>query len=128
MSRVLEIPSAARTTTRESRVQTREARWPVTIYSLHESRTNWAKCMSCLSRFRLLRDDWDGDHAVAPSQATIDFTIGQVQKLELCQVDPPDRVSPGVNGTIVFEWQDVRGITVLEFVQPNEIEPRFYPA
>ena len=127
MNKIIEMPNAARTATRVSKAQTCEARWPVTVYSFHKPPVNWNACMNSLKDFRSLRDDWDGDDAIPPSKSTVDFTIDYVQKMERLEVGPPDRVLPGVNGTIVFEWQNNRGITVIEVIQPNDIETRFYP-
>ena len=86
-------------------------------------RSDWDKRMEELEGLRHTQDDWDGQGATAPSSGHLDSAITLAQFLLRHGVDAPSCVVPGVNGTVIFEWQGENGSYLeIEITAPNRVE------
>lgn len=64
----------------------------------------WSAVIDVLLKIRDLRDDWDGDNAVAPTKATVDSALHLAIKFRDLSYRTPVRVVPGRMGSVIFEW------------------------
>jgi len=79
----------------------------------------WEPTVQALVEFQHLGDNWDGQGAVAPSYEQLESAIGLAYTLYQQGVNPPSRVVPGPQGSVIFEWQDPDGTyTEIEQVRP----------
>jgi hypothetical protein len=69
----------------------------------------WEPAVQRMVEFQHLGDDWDGQGARAPSYDVLASAIGLAYTLHQQGVDPPHRVVPGLDGSVIFEWQDPDG-------------------
>lgn len=69
----------------------------------------WEPAVQKMVAFQHLGDDWDGQGARAPSEEMLKSAIGLAYTLHQQGVDPPSRVVPGPEGSVIFEWQDPDG-------------------
>jgi hypothetical protein len=69
----------------------------------------WEPAVEKMVEFQNLGDDWDGEGAQAPSEEVLKSAIGLAFTLHQQGVDPPSRVVPGPEGSVIFEWQDPDG-------------------
>lgn len=69
----------------------------------------WEPAVQEMVAFQHLGDDWDGQGAQAPSEEVLKSAIGLAYTLRQQGVDPPSRVVPGPEGSVIFEWQDPDG-------------------
>ena len=89
----------------------------------------WEPAVQKIVEFQYLGDDWDGFGAKAPSRDLLASAVGLAYLFSEKGVDPPHRVAPGVDGSVIFEWQDPDGTyTEVEVVRPlyaegTRIEP-----
>lgn len=84
-----------------------------------ETGSTWDREFDNLLRIRQLPDDWDGQGAPAPSTELVDSALVLALHLRQSSLPAPDRIVPGVAGTIVMEWQTKRGRCLeLEVVEP----------
>jgi len=67
---------------------------------------SWQKHFDTLDQMAGLKDDWDGDGAIAPSPDLVTSTRELLRDLQNRQVPAPSRVGAGPNGTILAEWQN----------------------
>ncbi|HVC95010.1 MAG TPA: hypothetical protein VND64_15045 [Pirellulales bacterium] len=65
----------------------------------------WEGTVRKLVEFLSLDDDWDGLGAKAASRELLASAVGLAYLLNERVVDPPQRVVPGVVGSVIFEWQ-----------------------
>ncbi len=65
----------------------------------------WKRTTEALRDLGQLTDDWDGQGAEAPRPATTEGARALAAILETKHDVPPDRVMPGVTGTVILEWQ-----------------------
>ncbi len=65
----------------------------------------WEPAVKKLVEFQHLGDDWDGQGAKGPSFELLASAVGLAYLLQQQGVDPPTRVVPGVEGSVLFEWQ-----------------------
>ena len=65
----------------------------------------WEPCVQKLVQFQQLGDDWDGCGAKAPSHELLVSAVGLAHLLRDRSVEAPSRVVPGLDGTVLFEWQ-----------------------
>jgi hypothetical protein len=83
----------------------------------------WAPAVIKLVEFQFLADDWDGQGALAPSHDMLASAIGLAYTLHQQEIEPPSRVVPGPEGSIIFEWQEPDGTyTEVEIVRPFHAE------
>ena len=82
----------------------------------------WAALIDDLLALRGLKDDWDGLGAEAPHPALVDSAIKLVQRRLTGRMPPADRVIPGVNGTIFFEWHIPDSYTEIEVIAPDQAD------
>jgi hypothetical protein len=83
----------------------------------------WEPAVQEIVGFQNLGDDWDGFGAESPSRDVLASAIGLAYCLYQDGVDPPHRVSPGVCGSVIFEWQDADGTyTEVEVDRPLHAE------
>jgi hypothetical protein len=75
-----------------------------------------------LAMFRSLEDSWDGAGATAPPSALVESAILLAQFLRGRGYDAPSRVVPGVNGTVLLEWQHDGIYEELEVTEPFRAE------
>lgn len=69
----------------------------------------WEPAVQKMVTFQHLGDDWDGQGAQTPSQEVLKSALGLAYALHQRGVDPPSRVVPGPEGSVIFEWQDPDG-------------------
>jgi hypothetical protein len=72
--------------------------------------------------FPRLKNDRDADDAASPGIAVVDTALKQAIRLRNAYHNPPDRVSPGVNGSVVLEWWLTDRTFEVEVISPSEIE------
>ena len=83
----------------------------------------WEAVVRHILEFRQLGNDWDGFGAEAPSRELLESAIGLAYCFSEKGVAPPDRIAPGVCGSVIFEWQDPDGTyTELEIDRPLHAE------
>ena len=79
----------------------------------------WEPAVEKIVELRHLSDDWDGFGAKAPSRELLESAIGLAYTFYQNGVDAPHRVVAGVDGSVIFEWQDPDGTyTEVENVRP----------
>ena len=79
----------------------------------------WEPFVEEMVAFQHLGDDWDGQGALAPSFDLLASAIGLAYLLQEQGVDPPSRVVPGLEGSVILDWQDPDGsYTEVEIVRP----------
>jgi hypothetical protein len=78
----------------------------------------WSQRLDDLLQIRLLEDDWDGQGAKAPSTELVDSAIGLAEIFRQQGQDAPCRIVPGVNGTVLFEWQHGDMYEEIEVLRP----------
>src|SRR5437588_11678490 len=79
----------------------------------------WEPAVQKIVEFQHLGDDWDGPGTKAPSRELLESAIGLAYVFYQNGVPPPQRVAPGVDGSVLFEWQDPDGTyTEVETVRP----------
>jgi hypothetical protein len=69
----------------------------------------WEPALLQIIEFQHLENDWDGFGAEAPSRELLESAIGLAYCYLEQGVDPPQRVAPGVCGSVIFEWQGPDG-------------------
>jgi hypothetical protein len=69
----------------------------------------WEPAVAEIVAFQHLGDDWDGQGARAPSEEVLKSAIGLAYTLYEQGIDPPSRVVTGLEGSVIFEWQDPDG-------------------
>ena len=80
---------------------------------------NWQRRIENLEAFRTYQDDWDGQGAEAPTAELVQSAIHLASILRQAKIDAPSCVVPGVNGTVVFEWQSEDGAYLeIEITEP----------
>src|SRR5207248_2060436 len=83
----------------------------------------WEPTVQKLVAFQHLAYGWDGLEAVAPSPDLLTSAIGLAFLLHDRGVGPPHRVVPGLEGSVVFEWQYPNGLySEIEIVRPLHAE------
>jgi hypothetical protein len=83
----------------------------------------WKKRIEDLEAIRNYQNDWDGQGAEAPSPELMESAISLAQLLLHRAIDAPSCVVPGVNGTVVFEWQGENGSYLeIEVTAPNRAD------
>jgi hypothetical protein len=79
----------------------------------------WEGTVQEIISYLHLGDDWDGFGAKAPGRELLESAIGLAHVFHENGIEPPHRVVPGINGTVLFEWQDANGTyTEVEIDQP----------
>src|SRR5262245_56981826 len=64
----------------------------------------WEPTIKKIVEFQHLGDDWDGRGALVPSYEVVVSAIGLAYVLYQQEVEPPARVVPGIEGSIILEW------------------------
>lgn len=85
----------------------------------------WWSIIDELLRVRNLKDNWDGEGALAPPPELVDSAITLAKTLKDNGVPPPDRVHASVNATVYFEWYNPLGYGEIEVVSPVDAQCRF---
>jgi hypothetical protein len=79
----------------------------------------WEPAVQKIIGFQHLGDDWDGFGAKAPSREMLESAVGLAYVFLEQGVPPPSRVVPGLDGEVIFEWQEPDGTyTDVEIVRP----------
>lgn len=78
----------------------------------------WNQCLADLLAIRAFDDDWDGQSAKAPSADLVDSAVQLAEILRQQGMVAPSRIVPGVNGTVIFEWQQGDIYRELEMTTP----------
>ena len=79
----------------------------------------WEPAVQKIIGFQQLGDDWDGLGAKSPSRELLESAIGLAYMLREKGVGSPHAVVAGVDGSVLFEWQDADGTyTDIEIVRP----------
>lgn len=88
----------------------------------------WSCRIDELLAIRSLADDWDGQAAKAPSTELVDSALVLAQAFGRGGAEAPSRIVPGVNGTVIFEWQAGEEYCEIEVTRPYHAEGlRFVP-
>src|SRR5436190_19450156 len=69
----------------------------------------WEPTVQTIVALQRLENDWDGFGAEAPSRSVLESAIGLAYCFHDNGVPPPQRVAPGVSGSVILEWQDADG-------------------
>jgi hypothetical protein len=69
----------------------------------------WEPAVREMVAFQHLGDNWDGQGAQAPSDEVLGSAIGLAYFFYEQGVEPPSRVVPGPQSSVIFEWQDPDG-------------------
>lgn len=96
-------------------------------YQDEKVRDQWESCLGELSHMLALRDNWDGEGALAPTRDTVLSLSDLLQQLRSHLWPAPARVVTGPNGEVVVEWQETGGYLELEALRPYEGEWMFEP-
>lgn len=72
---------------------------------IHSDAGAWEPCLQKLCDFQRLGDDWDGAGAKAPSGNVLASAVGLAYVFLERGVAAPSRVVPGIEGSVLFEWQ-----------------------
>jgi hypothetical protein len=84
-----------------------------------ESAGLWEPTVQKLGTFHHLGEKWDGLEAVAPAADLLASATGLACLLKDRGVEAPQRVVPGLEGTVIFEWQFADGTHAeIEIVRP----------
>ena len=89
----------------------------------------WHPAIQKIVTFQDLHDDWDGQGAKAPDLALLESSVGLAYLLAGRGMPPPDRVVPGLEGSVIMEWQEPGGtyreIEIVErfFAEVMVLEP-----
>lgn len=86
------------------------------------SADTWRLRMEELLALRTLEEDWDGQGAKAPSVDLVDSALHLAERLRQQGIDAPCRIVPGVNGTVIFEWQQDGIYREMEVTRPGHAE------
>jgi hypothetical protein len=79
----------------------------------------WESAVRTIAGFQHLADDWDGAGAKAPPGELLASAIALAYLLNEKGLPPPDRVVPGLTGSVIIEWQGQDGsYTEIEIVRP----------
>jgi hypothetical protein len=65
----------------------------------------WEPFVQKLVQFQQLGDNWDGCGAKAPTHELLVSAVALAHLLRNQGVPAPSRVAPGLDGTVLFEWQ-----------------------
>jgi hypothetical protein len=82
----------------------------------------WSCRIDELLAIRSLADDWDGQAAKAPSTELVDSALVLAVAFRRGGAEAPSRIVPGVNGTLVFEWQAGEEYCEIEVPRPYHAE------
>ena len=82
----------------------------------------WSCRIDELLAIRSLADDWDGQAAKAPSTELVDSALVLAVAFRRGGAEAPSRIVPGVNGTLVFEWQAGEEYCEIEVTRPYHAE------
>ncbi len=74
----------------------------------------WDATLEGIESVSNLEEDWDGEGSPKPGKGTLRMAIHVVMRMAAIGVRPPDRVVPGVNGTVLFVWSTATGYVELE--------------
>lgn len=74
------------------------------LYNSDVSR-QWQKLLKRMTEIRELRNDWDGEGALAPNQMAVKSVNDLLALLRETAQTPPTRIAPAFDGAIVVEWQ-----------------------
>lgn len=79
----------------------------------------WEPYVQQIVQFQHLGDDWDGAGAKSPADELLISAIALANVFGIQGVPPPSRVVPGLDGTVLFEWQLPDGVHAeVEVVRP----------
>jgi hypothetical protein len=84
-----------------------------------EDAGSWEPAVQSIVEYQHLGDNWDGFGAKAPSRELLASAVGLAYLLHEKRMVPPDRVAPGVAGSVILEWQFPDGTYAdVEIVEP----------
>lgn len=83
---------------------------------------NWQGSIQQIEQLRTLAEDWDGQGATAPMPEVIDSAVQLALLYRSRQTPAPNRIVPGVGGTVIMEWQIADGYCEVEIVRPGYAE------
>src|SRR6185369_6855744 len=66
----------------------------------------WDATLDEMAGFQNLGDNWDGQGAKVPTQELLASAIGLGRLISARGIPPPQRVVPGIEGSIIMEWQE----------------------
>lgn len=76
-----------------------------------------------LEQIRSLRDNWDGEGAMAPGEGIVESTIALLNSLQIDGLPPPTRIAASQAASIVIEWQLEHGKHLeAEILEPYRAE------
>jgi hypothetical protein len=79
----------------------------------------WEPTIQKIVAFQHLGENWDGLAAAPPDHGVLASAIGLAYIFHEREVEPPHRVVPGLEGSVIFEWQFPDGLYCeVEIVRP----------
>jgi hypothetical protein len=90
------------------------------VHNAIVSCAGWDEALKELDGYRTYGDDWDGQGAAGIPSELIDGAVALAATLKRGGVAAPQCVVPGVQGTVVFEWDLPDGGSIsLDVVEPG---------
>lgn len=86
------------------------------------SANDWVRCFDDLVAVGLLRDDWDGDGAKAPSPAVVSSARDLLQFLREMRLPAPSGIGAGPNGSVLVDWRNGRRYFEIDVIAPYTAE------
>ena len=82
----------------------------------------WPRQLSRIAKLKLLKDNWDGEGAIAPSRELLQSLAHLLRIHQENGYPAPSRIVPTVDGIIAIEWQMPPRFASLEIARPYEGE------
>lgn len=82
----------------------------------------WEKHFRDIEAIDLLKDDWDGDEAIAPPPAVVASVCDLLRILRYLHLPCPTGVGAGPNGSVLIAWQRGRRYFEIDVVGPAKAE------
>ena len=74
----------------------------------------WDSITAQIAAIGRFQDDWDGAGSPAPDHGVVVGAARLAAKMQAQDYPVPGRMTPGVNGTVCFEWYTVAGYLEIE--------------
>jgi len=83
---------------------------------------SWVERIESLNRLHELKDDWDGDGAIAPRNDLLSSAKALLLGMRKNGWVAPTGVAAGPNGTVLIDWQNEKNYFEVEVVAPFQAE------
>ncbi len=82
----------------------------------------WDSITAQIDAIGRFQDDWDGAGSPAPDPGAVVGAARLAKAMQAQDYPAPGRVTPGVNGTICFEWHTAAGYLEIEVTSAVDAE------